>query len=163
MSAHAVVRQVLPVSAEVAFDVTHDYPNRLAWDTLLRSARTVGGAPPGKGVEAVCQARWSLGGLTFRTTYLTFNRPHLAAVVLSAPSPFFEVWAASMRHKDLGDGTSEVTYTLTFNGSPRWLRRPVEAVALRAFRWETARRLKALAAYLEVQRSRELRQSPSKR
>lgn len=71
MSVHAVVRQVLPAPADVAFDVAfdvvHDYPSRLRWDTLLREASTVGGVPPARGVEAVCRARWRLGGLTFRT------------------------------------------------------------------------------------------------
>ena len=149
MSAHAVVRQVLPVPADVAFDVVHDYRDRLRWDTLLREASTVGGAPPGRGVEAVCRARWTLGGLTFRTRYVTFRPPHLAAVTLTSRSPFFAGWAASMRHRDLDGGRSEVVYTLTFTGAPAPLRRPVEAVAPRVFRWETGRRLRALAGYLE--------------
>jgi len=145
-----VVRQVLPVPADVAFDVVHDYPNRLCWDTLLREARTVGGATPARGVEAVCSARWTLGGLSFRTRYVTFRRPDLAAVTLTSWSPFFAGWAASMRHRDLDGGRSEVVYTLTFTGAPAPLRRPVEIVALRVFRWETRRRLRALAAHLEA-------------
>ncbi len=55
--------------------MVHDYPHRLAWDTLLREAFTVDGAAPARGVEAVCRARWSLGGLSFRTRYVTFRRP----------------------------------------------------------------------------------------
>ncbi len=69
-------------------------------------------------------------------------------MTLTSRSPFFAVWAASMRHRDLDDGCSEVVYTLTFTGAPALLRRPVEFVALRAFRWETTRRLRALAAHL---------------
>ncbi len=70
-------------------------------------------------------------------------------MTLTSRSPFFAVWAASMRHRDLDDGrSSEVVYTLTFTGAPAVLRRPVEFVALRAFRWETGRRLRALAAHL---------------
>jgi hypothetical protein len=149
VSAHAVVRQVLPVPAAVAFDVVHDYAHRLDWDTLLRAASTVDGAAPAKGVEAVCRARWSLGGISFRTRYVTFRRPDLAAVTLTSRSPLFAAWAASMRHRDLDDGRSEVVYTLTFTGSPAVLRRPVEFVALRAFRWETGRRLRALAEHLD--------------
>lgn len=144
-----MVRQVLPVPADVAFDVVHDYPNRLRWDTLLRAAYTIGGAAPERGVDAVCQARWTLGGLTFRTRYVTFRRPDLAAVTLTSRSPFFAAWAASMRHRDLEGGCSEVVYTLTFTGAPAPLSRVVEAVAVRAFRWETGRRLRALAAHLE--------------
>lgn len=150
MSAHAVVRQVLPVPAEVAFDAVHHYPSRLSWDTLLREAFTVDGAEPARGVESVCRARWGLGGMSFRTRYVTFLRPGLAAVTLTSRSRLFPVWAASMRHKDLEGGRSEVVYTLTFTGGPGVLRRPVEVVALKAFTWETRRRLRALSAHLSA-------------
>lgn len=150
MTAHAVVRQVVPAGVEATFDLLHDYPRRLAWDTLLREAHTVDGVAPARGVEAVCTARRSLGGLSFRTRYVTFSRPLLAAVVLvDAPFPFAS-WAASLRHRPLGDDRSEVVYTLTFTCRPARLAPLVEAVALAAFRWETRRRLRALAAYLGV-------------
>ncbi len=87
MTAHAVIRQVIPAGREETFDLLHDYPRRLTWDTLLRRAYTVDDAPPGPGVEAVCHARRSLGGLTFRTRYVTFRRPELAAVRLVGSAP----------------------------------------------------------------------------
>ncbi|GAA2032674.1 SRPBCC family protein [Pseudokineococcus marinus] len=153
MTAHATITQTVPASVEDAFDLVHDYPRRLTWDTLLREARTVDDAPPAQGVEAVCSARWTLGGLTFRTRYVTFRRPTLAAVVLVGRSPFFARWAASIRHRPGapvdGRPRSDVVYTLTFTGRPAALRRVVEPVALAAFRWETRRRLRALAAHLE--------------
>ena len=146
MTAHAVVRQVLPAGIEAAFDLVHDYPRRLDWDTLLREAYTVGGVAPARGVEAVCTARRRLGGFSFRTRYVTYDRPALAAVVLvDAPWPF-RTWAASIRHRPLPGGGSEVVYTLTFTCRPRL----VEPVALAAFRWETRRRLRALAAHLDT-------------
>lgn len=146
MSAHAVVRQVVPASRERTFELLHDYPRRLTWDTLLRRAYTVGGVPPGPGVEAVCQARLTLGGLTFRTRYVTFRPPELAAVTLVSPVPFFATWGASIRHVPLGEDTHEVVYTLTFRCRPRLLAPIVERVALVAFRFETRRRLRALAS-----------------
>lgn len=148
MTAHAVVRQVVPAGIEETFDLIHDYPARLAWDTLLRRAETVGGIPPGKGVEAVCWARWSLGGLSFRTRYVTFRRPELAAVTLVNKPPLFASWTASIRHRPLDGSTSEVVYTLTFRCRPAVFARVIEPVALALFRWETTRRLRALAAYL---------------
>lgn len=148
MTAHAVVRQLLPVGAEPAFDLIHDYRRRLEWDTLLRSAYTVGDVPPGPDVEAVCTARRGLGGLSFRTRYVTFRRPVLAAVVLVGAPPLFATWAASIRHHPWDDGRSEVVYTLTFTCRPARLAPLVEPVALAAFRWETRRRLRALAAHL---------------
>lgn len=148
MSAHAVVRQEVPAGVDETFELIHDYPQRLAWDTLLRSAYTVGDVAPGEGVEAVCSARWRLGGLSFRTRYVTFRRPQLAAVVLVNRPVLFATWAASIRHRELTADRSEVVYTLTFTCRPRALSRLVEPVALGAFRWETRRRLRALAAYL---------------
>ena len=148
MTAHAVVRQVVPADPATTFDLVHDYPRRLTWDTLLRSAYTVGGVPPGPDVEAVCRAKWRLGGLSFRTRYVTFRRPDLAAVVLVDQAPVFATWAASIRHKPLSEDTSEVVYTLTFTCRPQLLAPVLERVALAAFRWETRRRLRALAAHL---------------
>jgi hypothetical protein len=148
VTAHAVVRQMVPASRERAFDLIHDYHRRLTWDTLLRSAYTVDDAPPDVGVEAVCTARRRLGGISFRTRYVTFRRPELAAVVLVGRPPFFDKWAASIRHQEGADATSELVYTLTFTCRPAWLARLIEPIALRAFRFETSRRLKALARHL---------------
>ena len=148
VTAHAVVRQEVPASAERTFDLVHDYRNRLSWDTLLRRACTVDDAAPAVGVEAVCSARWHLGGMSFRTRYVTFRRPQLAAVTLVRRPPLFATWAASIRHKPLGVDRSEVVYTLTFTCRPQVLAPVLERVALAAFRWETGRRLRALAAHL---------------
>jgi hypothetical protein len=148
MTAHSVVRQVIPASVETTFDLVHDYRRRLEWDTLLRSAYTIDGAAPDVGVEAVCTARRRLGGLSFRTRYVTFRRPDLAAVVLIGRPPFFEKWAASIRHLPLDDGRSEVIYTLTFTCRPARLAAVLEPIALACFRLETRRRLRALASRL---------------
>jgi hypothetical protein len=148
MTAHAVVRRTMPASAEQTFDLIHDYHRRLDWDTLLRRAYTVDDVAPARGVEAVCTARRRLGGFSFRTRYITFRRPELAAVVLVGRAPFFDTWAASIRHLPLEDGRSEVVYTLTFTCRPTVLARLIEPIALSAFRLETRRRLGALAEHL---------------
>jgi hypothetical protein len=148
MVAHAVIRQVVPADAATTFGLIHDYPRRLDWDTLLREAYVEGGGPPGVGAVAVCSARRHLTGISFRTRYVTFDPPRLAAVTLVAPTAVFATWAASIRHRDLGPGRSEVTYTLTFRGRPVWAAPLVERVARLAFRVETARRLSALARTL---------------
>lgn len=153
MTAHGVVRQIVPADAATTFDLLHDYSRRLEWDTLLRRAYTVGDEPPDVGVEAVCTARRRLGGFSFRTRYVTFRRPELAAVALVGRPPFFETWAASIRHRRLdatvgGPGRHELVYTLTFTCRPRRLAPLIEPVALAAFRLETRRRLRALAGFL---------------
>ena len=152
MTAHAVIAEVIPAGREETFDLLHDYRRRLEWDTLLRRAYTVDDVPAGPGVEAVCQGRWHLGGLSFRTTYVTFRRPELAAVKLVGRVPFFASWAASIRHEPIpGADPSErheLRYTLTFSCRPKPLAPLIERIALAAFRWETHRRLRALARAL---------------
>lgn len=147
VTAHVVVEQHLPAPAAQVFDLVHDYDRRLEWDTLLRRAEVVGDAPPGPGVETVCTARWYLGGFAFRTRYVTFRRPGLAAVVLTRPVLVFATWAASIRHRD-DDAGSTATYTLTFTCRPRLLAPAVEPVTRWAFGVETRRRLRALARHL---------------
>lgn len=144
MTQHLVVREVVPAPAAAVFALVHDYARRLEWDTLLRRAETVDGAAPAKGVVAVCAAHWWLGGLTFRTRYVSFSPPTLAGVHLVGTSFVFTTWAASIRHTDRPDGCSEVVYTLTFRCRPRWAAPVIERVAAAGFRRETQRRLRAL-------------------
>jgi hypothetical protein len=135
----------LPASANDAFDRVHDYAGRLAWDTLLREAYVEGGGVPAAGAIAVCTGRWFVGGLCFRTVYVSYRRGEVAAVKLMNRPAFFEQWAASIRHEPLGPTRSRIVYTLSFSARPRrlaWLLEPLIAIA---FRFETARRLRALA------------------
>ncbi|MGV1037212.1 MAG: SRPBCC family protein [Candidatus Nanopelagicales bacterium] len=155
MTAHFVESITIAKPAATVFDTVHNYPVRTQWDTLLRRAYTVGGARPARDVVTICVAHWYLGGLKFRTRYVTFNRPTLAAVTLVSPYFVFENWSASIRHRDHpiegpGEPSSELVYTLTFRCRPAALARPLEFVAMRLFRTETRRRLKALKQYLEV-------------
>ena len=148
MTAHAVVSVTISRPSAEVFDLIQDYPRRLTWDTLLRKA-ILFDAEPGVGAIAACSAKWWLGGFTFRTRYVSFDRPRLAAVTLTDPVFVFAKWAASIRHKDVPTGGSTVTYTLTFTGRPRFFARLTERVALAAFRIETSRRLRALKRFLE--------------
>lgn len=151
MTAHAVIEQEVAADPDRVFDVVHDYHRRLVWDTLLRRAYTLHDAPPDVGVEAVCTARRRLGGLTFRTRYVAFHRPEVAAVSLVTAPPFFAAWSASVRHRAISPGRSTVIYTLTFRCRPRALAPLLEPVTLAAFRFCTRRRLRALAAYVDNQ------------
>jgi hypothetical protein len=154
VTVHIVVRQEMPADAERTFDLIHDYGRRLSWDTLLRSAYIEGGGAAERGAVAVCTARRMLGGYSFRTRYVSFNRPKVAAIKLEGRPPFFASWAASIRHEPLAPtatdaGRSIATYTMTFTCKPRWAARVIEPVARSAFRRETGRRLAALARALE--------------
>ncbi|SHH62418.1 Polyketide cyclase / dehydrase and lipid transport [Jatrophihabitans endophyticus] len=148
MTVHLVIEQELPAPCEQVFDTIHDYRHRLEWDTLLRRAYTVDDAPPARGVTAVCTAAWWLGGYSFRTRYVTFDRPTVAAIKLESRPPFFAAWAASIRHTSLPGGRSRATYTMTFTVRPARLAPLLEPVAKALFRRETQRRLRALARHL---------------
>ncbi|MBP7971710.1 MAG: SRPBCC family protein [Candidatus Nanopelagicales bacterium] len=155
MTAHLVESITIAKPALTVFDTVHDYRIRTQWDTLLRRAYTVGGARPARDVVTTCVAHWYLGGLAFTTRYVTFNRPNLAAVTLVTPYFIFQNWSASIRHRDrpiAGSAapSSELVYTLTLRCRPAALARPLEFVAIRLFRTETRRRLRALKRYLEA-------------
>lgn len=159
MTVHIVVSQVMPASCEQTFDLIHDYGRRLEWDTLLRRASVEGGTAD-VGKIAVCTARWFLGGYSFRTRYVTFKPPHLAAIKLESRPPFFTKWAASLRHESIdsddtdltgdtggrhGGAVSLATYTMTFACRPAF----IEPIAERIFKRETENRLVALANFLQ--------------
>jgi len=144
----AVVRQVMPVSAEAVFDVVHDLRVRLQWDTLLSEARmTRGSRQPGLGETSLCRAKPWLGGIGIETRYVTFRPGEVAAVQMINHPPMFSSFNASIRHEAHEPG-SLVVYTLNFEAQPRWLAPLLEPVMLRVLEWETRKRLKSLARFL---------------
>lgn len=144
-----VVRRTLAAPAGRVFAVLHDYDRRLDWDTLLSAAWVEPGwVQAGKGVETVCQGRASLGRIALKTRYVSFKPGDVAAVVMLNRPAFFERWAASIRHVELGGGHSEVIYTFNFAARPAWLRWLLHPVMGRVFAWETRKRLDALERYL---------------
>ena len=144
----AEITEEIPAPAAEVFDLIHDYDRRLEWDTLLREAYlTDGWTRAEKGATSVCVGRRSVGGFAFKTVYVSFDRPKVAAVKLVNQPRLFADWAASIRHTDLPSGASRVTYTFNFSARPRFLRWLLEPIMTRAFRWETRKRLRALRAH----------------
>jgi hypothetical protein len=147
--ARGIVTEEMPASSAVVFDTIHDYGRRLEWDTLLQAAYVDDGSPAAaKGVVTVCVGRPVLGGLALRTVYVSFDPPRVAAVKMLNRPPFFDTWAASIRHEELATDRSRVTYTFNFTARPRILGWLLEPIMLVVFRWETRKRLAALRAYL---------------
>jgi ribosome-associated toxin RatA of RatAB toxin-antitoxin module len=147
--AHGRVTETIPAPARAVFDLIHDYPRRLEWDTLLQAAYLDGGnTGAGKGATAVCVGKWCLGDIALKTVYVTFDRPKVAAVKMLNEPPFFRYWAASLRHEDLGGNTSRVTYTFHFTARPR-LRPILEPLMGFVFEQETRKRLRALKEHFE--------------
>lgn len=54
--AHGRVTETIPAPAREVFDLVHDYPRRLEWDTLLRAAYLDdGNTEAAKGATSVCR------------------------------------------------------------------------------------------------------------
>jgi polyketide cyclase/dehydrase/lipid transport protein len=139
------VSEVIPAASADVFDLVHDYGRRLEWDTLLRAAYLDDGhTQAARGATSVCVGRRSLGGIALKTRYVSFDRPKVAAVEMINRPPFFGKWAASIRHVDVGERQSRITYTYSFSAKPRFLRWLVEPIMGVVFRWETRKRLRAL-------------------
>ena len=144
------VKVIVPASAVDVFDLIHDYARRLEWDTLLSGAYIEPGFErAARGAVAVCRGKSLLGFITMRTEYVSFERGKVAAVKMIDRPPFFDSFAASIRHRELGDGHSEVVYKLNFRARPRVLCGLLHPPMLALLRWETRKRLKALRRYFE--------------
>lgn len=144
------VKEIIPVTAEEVFDLIHDYERRLEWDTLLQKAYLEPEFSESKlGSISVCQGRPILGGFAIRTEYISFQRGKVAAVKMLNQPPFFDTFAASIKHQNLSDGKSEVVYTFNFTAKPKWLRFILHPIMSRIFAWETRKRLQALKEFFE--------------
>lgn len=144
----ASITQKMPCGSAAVFDLLHDYSRRLEWDTLLREARFTRGHTIAKtGATTLCVGKPLFGIIGIETTYLTFSRGVIAAVTMINRPPFFDSFAASIRHRDLPEGSS-VTYKLTFRARPRFLRSILEPIMMIVLRHETQLRLKALSTHL---------------
>ena len=146
---HGSVSVIIPACSSDVFDLLHDYDRRLSWDTMLSAAYLAdGNTAAGLGATCVCRGRGTLGGIVLKSVYVAYDRPRLAAVKMVNRPLWFDTWAASIRHEDLGPGQSQVTYTWTFTARPRWLAWLVEPMMNAIFRWETRKRLEALRDHL---------------
>jgi len=151
--AYGQISEIVPASSHTTFDLLHDYTRRLEWDTLLQAAYLDGAAVADKGVTAVCVGRRSLGGIAIRAVYVSFDRPRVAAVRMVNAPAFFKSWAASIRHENISDQESRITYRFHFVTKPRFLRFILDPIMERVFLWETRKRLRAIKAFLKRNRN----------
>lgn len=139
------VSEAIPATSAEVFRLIHDYSRRLEWDTLLRDARLCEDWTVAQlHATTICTGRWYLGGLTLKTEYVSFDPPNVAAVKMLNRPPFFDAFAATIRHRDLNDGSSLIEYKYNFKARPiclRWMLHPIMSTS---FRWETRKRLRAL-------------------
>lgn len=141
----AEVKVIVPASSEAAFDLIHNYARRLEWDTLLGEAYLEDGLDEaGRGAVSVCRGKGLLGFFTLRTEYVSFERGRVAAVKMLNRPPFFESFAASIRHRDIGADRSEIIYKLNFQARPRSLCFFLHPAMRFLLEWETRKRLESL-------------------
>src|SRR5690349_7678145 len=101
----------MPASAAEAFEAFFNHRKRLQWDTLLKVAYVEsGGDHPSKGVITVNEGRGWTSLFSMRTEFLHYDPPRRASAKMVTPTGPFALWAASMHHKDLAPGSSEIVY-----------------------------------------------------
>ena len=151
----AEIREIIPASTEAVFELLHDYKRRLEWDTLLQEAYLEPEFEKSdKGAISVCRGKRILGGFAVRTEYVSFEKGKVAAVKMLNHPPFFESFAASIRHFKIDDEHSEVVYKVNFTAKPRWLRPILNPLMRAVFVWETRKRLEALKNFFQSKAAR---------
>jgi hypothetical protein len=151
------VKETIPASAEAVFALVHDYGRRLEWDTLLREAYLEPEFLEAKrGAVSVCRGKLILGGFALRTEYVSFENGKVAAVKLLNEPPFFDSFAASIRHFPVSEAESEIVYKLSFTAKPKWLKWFLQPLMRRVFVWEIRKRLKALRQFFAEKKDEKL-------
>src|ERR1043166_3409322 len=92
----------IEASCEAVFDLIHDYSQRLRWDTLLSQAVILGKARAEEWEEGLrCVGTWRSACSPMETEYVNFEPGRVAAVKLVNRPPFFEQFAATIRHQPI--------------------------------------------------------------
>lgn len=147
------IKLIMPCSAVDAFEGFHNHGVRLQWDSLLSHATIEDGSShPYIGAISSNRGRGWKRLFAMRTRFVNYKPPRVAAAVLIEPQGCFQEWSASMQHRDLDDGTSELTYTFSVRLRPRWLGWLLNPLVNALFEFETRRRFAAMAKYLASRR-----------
>ena len=140
----------IAASAQETFDLIHDYEIRLQWDSMLSEARLLDGVTrPAQGVRSRCVGNWKCLWLPIEAEYVTYKSGEVAAVKMTNRPLFFAQFAATIRHDDLSDGRSRVTYIYNFDSKPRWAAQILAPVMNFCLRREVNHRLRALKSFAE--------------
>jgi len=150
--AHRRFEYDMPAGSAVVFDAFHQHRWRERWDPLVSRTRVVGGAPcPSVGAVTENTGGGLLRALSMRTRFVSYDRPRVAAATMVGRAFPFSRWAASMRHRPVGEDHSRMTYTYRFEVmGPRVLRRPFDAIVQAVFDWQTQRRFARFQRFLQA-------------
>nr|WP_173172450.1 hypothetical protein [Pseudomonas tohonis] len=139
----------MPASAADTFEAFHNHRVRLKWDTLLSVAHMeTGESHPSINAVSFNRGKGWKRLLAMRTRFVNYQPGKVAAAMLVAPTGLFESWAASMRHRDIEEGRSELIYSFSLKLRPGWLGVLLDPLANRVFAWEAHKRFAALAVFL---------------
>lgn len=149
--AHGKLRLVMPAPAAAAFEAFFNHDVRREWDTLLKVTYVEGGGThPYRGAVSTNEGRGWTSLFSMRTEFLSYDPPRSASARMVTPTGPFALWAASMHHNDLSDGTSELIYQYSIRLRPTWLGKLLDPLASVLFAYETRRRFAAMARYLKL-------------
>jgi hypothetical protein len=90
----------------------------------------------------------SFGGMAMDAVYVSFDRPHVAAVKMVRGPGILESFAATLRPDPVGNQT-RVTYRYNFETRPRFLRPILNIGCSTFFASEVRNRLRRLKQFLE--------------
>lgn len=149
--AHKKLEFSMPASEAIVFDAFHYQLWRARWDSLVGATHVGGGAPcPFVGAVTENAGAGALRGLSMRTQFVSYDRPHVAAASMLGQSFPFTRWAASMRHRATGPQQSVLIYTYTFEVGPSLLRWVMAPLVECLFGWQTRRRFARLHDFLAL-------------
>ena len=138
---------MLPAPAHVLFDLTQDYARRAEWDPFPESYEFHEGVThPQIGVHVTVRAR---NGFSMRVEYVTFDRPHAAAIKMVAGPWFIHRFAGTWHFTSEANKFTRVTFKYNVVAGPTivgWLLQPFIE---RSFSRHTKERLRALKSYVE--------------
>lgn len=144
----------MPANTAVTFDAFHYTVWRNQWDRLVGRTEVQDGAPcPFLNATTSNRGSGLLSLLSMETTFISFDRPKVAAATMNGKSFPFSRWVASMQHKALPDGHSVLIYIYSFDVWPQalsWLFQPLVA---NIFNYQTRRRFKNMQAFLKIHAS----------
>lgn len=147
--AHGTFEFQMPAPSAVVFDAFHYHAWRLRWDSLVKNTRVEGGAPcPSVGAVTVSGGKGWMQSLSMHTRFVSYSPPLLAAATMVGTAFPFSRWAASMRHRDSGEGRSILLYTYTLEAGPGFLMRCIEPLIDAVFRYQTRKRFARLQSFL---------------
>lgn len=150
MRTHAREESIeIAAGSEEVFDLIHDYGRRLEWDPFLKEARLLGASEAASGAVCRCVSRNGFGGLAMEAEYVSFNRPHVAAVKMVRGPWILRAFAATLRQESIGEARTRVTYRYNFETRPRFLSWLLDPIARVLFSHEVRGRLRALKRFLE--------------